>query len=159
VPHISTFISRRFDELHALLNARGYLLDFSGRERARWEDDPPLGLVHMRAVFVPDADVDEDADPDERISFTLTERWSEYPVGEAQEREGLYLTTYSYHGQAGAARVRYEFDPDGHPELPYHRHPPGEPDNVRQPAGPTAPETALDELEALIDSERAAGRL
>lgn len=157
--HISTFVSRRFEELHALLNARGYLLDFGGRELPRWEDDPPLGLVHMRAVLLPGADDDEDADPDERISFTLTERWSEHPVGEAQEREGLYLCSYSYHGQAGVARVRYEFDPDGHPEVPYHRHPPGGPDHVRQPAGPTNPEAALDELEALIATERAAGRL
>ncbi len=157
--HVSPFVSRRFEELHALLNARGYLLDFGGRELPRWEDDTPLGLVRMRAVFVPDADVDEDADPDERISFTLTERWSEHPVGEGQEREGLYLCTYSYHGQAGVARVRYEFDPDGHPEIPYHRHPPGEPDHVRRPAAPTTPEAVLDELEALIATERDAGRL
>jgi hypothetical protein len=159
VSHVSTFISRRFEELHALLNARGYLLDFGGREIPRWEDDPPLGLVHMRAVLLPGADENEDADPDERISFTLTERWSEHPLDEAQDREGLYLCSYSYHGQAGVAQVRYEFDPDGHPELPYHRHPPGEPDHVRQPAGPTSPETALDQLEALIATERAAGRL
>jgi hypothetical protein len=159
VSHLSTFVSRRFEELHALLNARGYLLDFGGRELPRWEDDPPLGLVHMRAVLLPGADEDEDADPDERISFTLTERWSEHPVSEAQEREGLYLCTYSYHGQAGAARVRYEFDPDGHPENPYHCHPPGGPDRVRQPAGPTSPETALDQFEALVATERAAGRL
>lgn len=159
VSHVSTFVSRRFEELHALLNARGYLLDFSGREPPRWEDDPPLGLVHMRGVLLPGADEDEDADPDERITFTLTERWSEHPVGEAQEREGLYLCTYSYHGQAGVVRVRYEFDPDGHPEIPYHRHPPGEPDHVRQPAQPTSPETALGYIEALIAAERAAGRL
>jgi hypothetical protein len=159
VSHISTFVSRRFEELHALLNARGYLLDFSGRELPRWEDDPPLGLVQMRALLLPGADEDEDADPDERISFTLTERWSEQPVGEAQEREGLYLCAYSYHGQAGAARARYEFDPDGHPEVPYHCHPPGEPDHVRQPTRPVSPETALDELGALTDYERAAGRL
>ncbi len=113
----------------------------------------------MRAVLLPGADEDEDADPDERISFTLTERWSEHPVGDAQEREGLYLCTYSYHGQAGVARVRYEFDPDGHPEVPYHRHPPEEPDHVREPTGPAAPETVLDELEALIATERADGRL
>jgi hypothetical protein len=157
--HISPFVSRRFEELHALLNARGYLLDFSGRELPRWEDDPPLGLVHIRAVLLPGADEDEDADPDERISFTLTERWSEHPVGEAQEREGLYLCGYSYHGQASGARVRYDFDPDGHPEVPYHHHPPGEPDHVRQPTRPTTPEAVLDELEALIENERAAGRL
>ena len=157
--HLSTFVSRRFEELHALLNARGYLLDFSGRELPRWEDDPPLGLVHMRALLLPDADEDEDADPDERISFTLTERWSEHHLGDAQEREGLYLVTYSYHAQAGAVRVRYEFDPDRHPEVPYHRHPRGEPDHVRRPAGPIAPEAVLSEFEVLIDNERAAGRL
>lgn len=157
--HFSTFVARRFEELHALLNARGYLLDFSGRELPRWEDDPPLGLVHMRAVLLADADEDEDADPDERITFTLTERWSEHSVGDAQQREGIYLCTYSYHGQAGLARVRYEFDPDGHPELPYHRHPPGEPDRIRRPAGPISPEATLDELETMIAAERTAGRL
>lgn len=157
--HVSTFISRRFEELHALLNAHGYLLDFSGRELSRWEDDPPLGLVHMRAVLLPGADEAEDVDPDERISFTVTERWSEHSVDEALEREGLFLCSYSYHGQAGISRVRYEFDPDGHPEVPYHRHPPGEPDNVRQPVRPTTPEIVLHEFESLIAAERSAGRL
>jgi hypothetical protein len=157
--HLSTFVSRRFEELHALLNARGYLLDFGGRELPRWADDPPLGFIHIRAVLLPDADEDEDADPDERISFTVTERWSEHPVGEAQDREGLYLCSYSYHGQAGVARIRYEFDPDGHPEIPYHCHPPGEPDHIRQAAGPNSPETVLDELDVLVAAERTAGRL
>ena len=157
--HVSTFVSRRFEELHALLNARGYLLDFGGRELPRWADDPPLGLIHMRAVLLPDSDEDEDADPDERISFTVTERWSEHPVGEALDREGLYLCSYSYHGQAGVARIRYEFDPGGHPEIPYHRHRPGEPDHVRQPTRPTSPETALGEFDALVAAKRAAGRL
>jgi hypothetical protein len=159
VSHISTFVSRRFDELHALLNARGYLLDFSGRERSRWEDDPPLGFVQMRAVFLPDADTDEDAEPDERITFTLIERWSSHSMPEAQRREGLYLCSYSYHGQAGGARLRHEFDPDGHPERPYHLHPPHAPDHARRPSEPTSPETALDDLDALIASERAAGRI
>ncbi len=157
--HVSTFVARRFEELHALLNARGYLLDFGGCELPRWEDDPPLGLVHMRAVRLPDADQDEDADPDERVTFTLTERWSESAAGDARQREGLYLCAYSYHGQAGAERLRYEFDPEGHPELPYHRHPPGQPDHVRRRAGPTTPEHALDELDLLIAAERSAGRL
>lgn len=156
---LSTFVSRRFEELHALLNARGYLLDVAGRARSRWEDDPPLGLIHMRAVCLPDADTDEDAEPDERITFTLTERWSEHPHEEAQEREGLHLSSYSYHGQAGSARIRHEFDPDGHPEQPYHLHPPDAPDHVRRPSGPITPETALDALDALVASERAAERL
>jgi len=159
VSHISTFVSRRFEELHAILNASGYLLDFSGREHSRWEDDPPLGLIHMRAVLLPSADEDEDAEPDERITFTLLERWSEHPLHDAQQREGLYLRGYSYHGQAGDARLRYEFDPDGHPESPYHLHPPGAPDHIRQPAQVIAPETALGVLAALIATERAAGRL
>jgi hypothetical protein len=157
--HISTFVSRRFEELHALLNARGYLLDFGGRESSRWEDDPPLGLVHMRAVFLPNADEDEDAEPDERITFTLLERWSEHPLPDAQQREGLYLCSYSYHGQVGSTRLRYEFDPDGHPECPYHVHPPNAPDHIRQPTQAIPPETALDNLNALIASERTARRL
>ncbi|HWX45714.1 MAG TPA: hypothetical protein VNY52_10395 [Solirubrobacteraceae bacterium] len=113
--HVSTFVSRRFEEVHALLNARGYLLDFGGRELPRWADDPPLGLIHIRAVLLPDADEDEDADPDERISFTLTERWSEHPVGEAQDREWLYLCSYSYHGagrrRSDPLRVRSRWPP------------------------------------------------
>ena len=157
--HISTFVSRRFEELHALLNARGYLLDFSGREHPRWEDDPPLGLIHMRAVLLPNADEDEDAEPDERITITLLERWSEHPLPDAQQREGLYLRSYSYHAQAGNARLRYEFDPHGHPESPYHLHPSGAPDHVRQPAQAIPPETALSDLSALIATERAAARL
>jgi uncharacterized protein YndB with AHSA1/START domain len=159
VGHISTFVSRRFEELHALLNARGYLLDFGGRERSRWEDDPPLGLLHMRAVLLPNADEVQDAEPDERITFTLIERWSERPISEAQQREGLYLCSYSYHGQAGNARIRHEFDPDGHPEHPYHLHPPGAPDHIRQPAPPISVEAALDDLDALVVAERTAGRL
>lgn len=48
---IGTFVSLRFEEFHALLNAWGYLLDFSGREHSRWEDDPPL--VRLRYEFDP----------------------------------------------------------------------------------------------------------
>ena len=157
--HISTFVSRRFEELHAILNASGYPLDFSGREHPRWEDAPPLGLIHMRGVLLPNADEDEDAEPDERITFTLLERWSEHPLPDAQQREGLYLRGYSYHGQAGGARLRYEFDSDGHPESPYHLHPSGSPDHVRQPAQAIAPETVPSDLVALITTERAARRL
>ena len=113
----------------------------------------------MRAVLLPNADEDEDAEPDERITFTLLERWSEHPLPDAQQREGLYLRGYSYHGQAGNARLRYEFDPDGHPESPYHLHPPGAPDHIRQPAQAITAETALADLAALIATERAAGRL
>jgi hypothetical protein len=135
--HISTFVSRRFEELHALLNARGYLLDFSGREHPRWEDDPPLGLIHMRAVLLPNADQDEDAEPDERITFTLLERWSEHPLPDAQQREGLYLHGYSYHGQAGDAVFATSSTPTGTPSPPttctHRAHPTTSANQPKQP--------------------------
>lgn len=49
--------------------------------------------------------------------------------------------------------------PTATPESPYHLHPPGAPDHVRQPAQAIPPETALSDLSALIATGRAAGRL
>lgn len=155
---ISAFVGRRFDELHELLNSRGLLLDFSGRERPRWEDDPPLGVIHQRAIYVPFADEDEDAEPDERITMTIVERWSDRSEPEAQEHQGHFLVTYSYHAQAGVAELRYELDPEKHPEMPYHMHPSDDP-GYRLPSGPVQVSQALDALEQLIARERAAGRL
>jgi hypothetical protein len=58
---------------------------------------------------------------------------------------------YSYHAHYHGIDQRWDFDPAGHPEVPYHFHPPEEP-NVRQPqAGAITPEEALDAFARWIE--------
>lgn len=141
------FAHDRFHELAEMLFARGYLIDPAAPYPNGWDEH--TGLVQIRAV--PLAGDEEDAEPDERISFTITEWWSQEEVPEAQRRRGLYLAAYSYHGQVSrdpTQRVRYDFDPVRHPESPYHRHDPHS--TERRPSEAVSPEEALDDLERLI---------
>jgi hypothetical protein len=73
----------------------------------------------MRAVLLPDADEDEDAEPS-RLADHLHARRAlvRAPLPDAQQREGLYLRGYSYHGQVGEARLRYSSTPTGTPSPP-----------------------------------------
>lgn len=98
-----------------------------------------------------------EAEPDSRISFNIVEFWLDEHVDGAHEEQGYWLAGYSYHGQVGELASRYCFDPQRHPEMPYHRHPPrGE---EREPWRLVSPEEALEEVEALIAEEEEAGRL
>jgi hypothetical protein len=136
---------RRFEQLQELFFARGYLVDPSGRDPNEWRDDPPLGLVRLKGVALKGED--EDAEPDPRITFSVTELWSVDPVEDAVEEQGYWLAGYSHHGQVGDVSLRYCFDPQRHPEMPYHRHPPR--GKAREPWRRVSVEEALEAVDAL----------
>lgn len=108
---------RRFEQLQELLFARGYLIDPSGRDPNEWRDDPPFGLVRLKGVALKGEG--EEAEPDHRITFSITEFWSIERVEGAHREHGYWLAGYSYHGQVGDVSLRYCFDPQRHPEMPY----------------------------------------
>jgi hypothetical protein len=68
---LSRFVPRRWEELVALLHGHGF--DIADNTHPRypneWRDDPPLGLVRIKVVWLPEADTDPDADEDERVTF------------------------------------------------------------------------------------------
>jgi hypothetical protein len=146
---------RRFEQLQKLLFARGYLVDPGGRDPNEWRDDPPLGLVRLKGVAMRgDGD---DAEPDPRVTFSIAERWSADRVEGAYEEHGYWLAGYAYHGQVGDVSLRYCFDPERHPEMPYHRHPPSS--KAREPWRRVSVEEALENVDVLATEERRAGRL
>ncbi len=146
---------RRFEQLQELLFARGYLVDPGGRDPNEWRDDPPLGLVRLKGVALKGEG--EEAEPDPRITFSIAELWSADWVENAYEEQGYWLAGYSYHGQVGGASLRYCFDPQRHPEMPYHRHSPD--GNTREPWRRVGAEEVLEGVDALVAEERRAGRL
>lgn len=146
---------QRFEQLQALLFGRGYLIDPGSRYPNEWRDDPPLGLVRLKGVAL--SGEGDDAEPDPRITFNIVELWSSERVEGAHDEQGYWLANYAYHGQVGELALRYCFDPQLHPEMPYHRHPPGS--ERREAWRLVSPEEALEEIEALVAEEEAAERL
>ncbi len=145
---------RRFEQLQELLFARGYLVEPGGRDPNEWRDDPPLALVRLKGVAL--RGEGEEAEPDPRITFSVAEFWSIDRVEEAHREHGYWLAGYSYHGQVGDVSLRYCFDPQRHPEMPYHRHPPG--GGGRKPWRYVSVEEALEGVDALAAEQRSAGR-
>ena len=153
------FVPQRWETLESLLMASGFDLDPSPRDPNEWRADPPLGLVRIKALWVPDAATDPDADPDDRVSIQLTERWSIDRVPGALSDRGLWLATYSYNGHIDSSNLRYDFDPQGHPESPSHWHPFNAPENTRRPCDQVTPTTVVKELLAVVADEIKGGRL
>lgn len=130
-PQLSSFIARRFDDVLDQLMAAGFDLDANARDRSLWSDAPPLGLIRIKGVWLPRADIDEDGDADSRFTLSIIERWSEERTGQAEITEsGLWLAAYSYNGHIEAPAVaedgrnhRHDFDVEKHPDEPYHLHP------------------------------------
>lgn len=138
-PPVSSFVADRFEQLlWNTLPSRGFLFTPESRDPSEYADDPPLGRLRVKAVWVPNADDDEDADGDPSVTVSLEERWSEEAQADATEERGIWRVAYSYHGQIGDKGFRYDYDPEGHPECPYHLHPFGRPNAVREPAGPVS---------------------
>lgn len=131
-----------------------------------WRDDPPVGLVRVKGVWLPDAHVDDDPDPDGRVTFSLTERWStDEPLVQPEAREGLWLAGYGYNGHiagdygpAGRCNHRHDFDLEKDPDIFFHRHPLGMPDNVRKPEDRLSPDAALSDFLNVLDEEINSGR-
>ena len=53
----------------------------------------------------------------------------------------------------------YDFDPQGHPELPSHRHPFNAPENTRRPCDQVTPVTVIKEVLAVVAGQIDNGRL
>jgi hypothetical protein len=146
---------RRFEQLQELLFAHGYLVDPGGRDPNEWHDDPPLGLVRLKGVAM--RGEGDDAEPDPRVTFSIAEFWSADRVEDAYEEHGYWLAGYAYHSQVGDVSLRYCFDPERHPEMPYHRHPPGS--EAREPWRRVSVEEALEDVNAVAAEQRRAGQL
>lgn len=146
---------RRFEHLQELLFSRSYLIDPGARDPNEWRDDPPLGLVRLKAVAL--RGEGDAAEPDPRITFSIAELWSSDHVEGAHEEQGFWLAAYAYHGQVGEVSLRHCFDPQRHPEMPYHRHPPQ--GTKREASQLVSPAEALKEVDELVMREEAAGRL
>jgi hypothetical protein len=136
---------RRFEQLQELLFTRGYLIDPGSRDPNEWRDDPPLGLVRLKGVAL--RGEGDEAEPDPRITVSITEFWSNDWVEGAHEEQGYWMAGYAYHGQVGNVSLRYCFDPQRHPEMPYHRHPPDH--GAREPWRQVGPEEMLEAVETL----------
>lgn len=117
------FAQRRYEELDALLASHGFAI--AARE-SRWDersdDDPPVGYVRVHGW-----PLDERGKVDRRVTVTLTERWSpQQPTSAATEHQGHWRTEYAYvariDGVSRTTQLRYDFDPERHPEMPYHSH-------------------------------------
>lgn len=146
---------QRFERLQELLFGRGYLIDPGSRDPNEWREDPQLGLVRLKGVAL--RGEGDEAEPDPRVTFSIVEYWSSERVDGAHEEQGYWLAGYAYHGQVGGLAIRYCFDPQRHPEMPYHRHPPRR--EGRESWRLVKPEEALEEVGALVAGEEAAGRL
>jgi hypothetical protein len=148
-------VHQRFERIRDLLFERGYLIDPGSRDPNEWREHPPPGLVRLKGVRL--RGEGDEAEPDPRISFSIVELWLDERVEGAHEEQGYWLAGYAYHGQVGELALRYCFDPQGHPEMPFHHHPSGS--DAREQWRLVSPEEALDEVEALIAEEESAGHL
>ena len=156
------FVEQRYEELETALTWRGFMIATDSGRKSRWDErpagDPPTGLVHVRAFLR-----DENDQPDRRIGFTATERWSSVDPGfDARQMRGYWCGGYAYHAmietKIKTREFRYDFDPDGHPEMPHHCHPESDPDD-RRPWGAVDPTEAMDRLQQMAADEMERGNL
>lgn len=152
------FVAERFERLAEMLFERGYAVDPGPRDPNKWHElhyeDPPTGLVRLKGIRLSEPE-DENSDFDRQITFSMQELWSVDHVTQAQTERGYHLVAYSYHGHCHGVDQRWDFDPTGHPDSPYHQHPPA--GGARRPlSGPISPEAAVLAFHAWID-ERPTG--
>lgn len=147
------FVAERFERLTELLFANGYAVDPGPRDPNEWHElhygDPPTGLVRIKGVRLRDPE-DEHSDLDPEITFSIEELWRVEPVAGARSERGFHLVAYSYHAHCHGIDQRWDFDPTGHPEMPYHQHPPGGGDR-RSHHGPIGPPEVIRAFDAWID--------
>lgn len=140
------FVVSRFERLRDLLAEHGFAIDPGARDPNEWDEqhweDPPTGLVRLKGVRLADLE-DDDSDFDPEITFTLEELWSSEQLDQAQAERGYFLVEYSYHAHFHGVDQRWDFDPAGHPEIPYHHHPPSTRDQRVPQHGFITPEDAL----------------
>jgi hypothetical protein len=161
---LRSFIPRRHEELIAALNGASF--DLSTKTHPSWPNayDPVIGFVRVKGVWLPPGDED-DPDPEDRVTFSVTEFWSVSSVDEpSTQREGLWLASYSYNGHIsgpatrGERNHRYDFSPDQDRYPAYHLHPFGDPNDDRLEKGPVTVEEALAEFLLVLRTEIQGGR-
>lgn len=140
----NNFVRDRLYEIAKFLNLWGYTVvpdpdDETWAEAVRTA--PLTGRIQMRG---------ERSAGEISISFTITEVWEPGDFGQdaAVVREGSSLTTYHFHGQCSAGGIRWCLFPAGHPDVPYHVHPWGDPPGAPIPSEPISAKRALGEFEA-----------
>jgi hypothetical protein len=57
------------------------------------------------------------------------------------------------HGYALDPRPSWDFDPAGHPEMPYHHHPPSRDSDRRRLGGPIDPREAIAAFHRWVDRQ------
>ena len=127
-----TFMFDRFNWAGSLMASWGYLLH-AGRDECGWGDGadvyPPTGRLRIRALHALDEDLFAD-----NVYFQASEWWRPKSVTGPLHERGFTLVGYSYHCQIGDGdrdRLRYDYDPLRHPEMPSHIHPLGAPNDDR----------------------------
>jgi hypothetical protein len=137
------YTGTRYMQLAEMLNKWGYEVtphpDFSG-----WNEivaaSPLTGFVLLRG---------EKTIEDLTLVFNIREFWVEGIKSDRLVREGASLVRYHYHGQSDQGGMRFCLYEEGHPAMPFHRHPFGH--NTRaEHSDPIDVEDALDEFETAI---------
>jgi hypothetical protein len=150
-------VAERFEALRDILFEHGYAVDPGPRGPSEWNErhweDPPTGLARIKGMRLADLE-DEDSDFDPKISVSIEEYWSRDHVDQAQSARGFYLVEYSYHAHFHGTNQRRDFDPPGHPDIPYHQHPPPDGERRQRMDGPIDPADAIKEFHAWIESKR-----
>jgi hypothetical protein len=140
------YVGTRYNELADLLNDWGYEV-VPDPDESRWHEivraSPLTGLVKLRG---------ERGTGGSRLSFTVTEFWEEGDLGAdaALVRQGASLVTYHYHGQCERGGMRWCLHPAGHPDMPYHHHPFGDPPGTPAHAQQISADAALTEFETRV---------
>jgi hypothetical protein len=150
------YVAERYAELQYLLSGWGYAIDPGGGRDgpSRWDDlarvEPVTGLVRIRALHGFESQFAND------VYVEFTEFWiPQQATGPLQVR-GNTLVSYAYHCQAGAdqaGELRYDYDPERHPDMPSHKHAAGK----RRPCAYLTAEGVIEDFEKLIYRRLAAG--
>jgi hypothetical protein len=126
--------------LAEMLNKWGYeVVTFSGWNEAV-AASPLTGLVSLQG---------RKTIGEVTLVFNIREFWEDGVDSGWLVREGSSLVRYHYHGQSDKGGMRFCLYQEGHPSMPFHRHPFGF-DTPAEHADPIDVEDALAEFETTI---------
>jgi hypothetical protein len=137
------YTGTRYMQLAQMLNKWGYEV-VPDPDLSRWTElvqaAPLTGFVALRG----EKTIDETT-----FTFNIREYWEEGIQDDRTVRESASLVRYHYHGQVPEGALRFCLYEEGHPDMPFHRHPFGA-DAKAEHAEPVDPEDALAEFEAAV---------
>ena len=115
------FVQERYEQLRQLLELWGWDVVERG-QLSEWDEgrreDPVMGVVRIRGhLNWPSGGY---------VSFTIKEWWGRPPLDGPEHQQGFVLAGYHYTAQSSARQVRHCYDPERHPEAPFHVHPHGD---------------------------------